>query len=81
MRKIIYLTALFLLPLVVSAQLPNREQVIQTMCKVADHITRNTTYLYYDKNTGEQIADLTKHGYKKGLFPRPTITTGSTGSE
>jgi len=47
-----------------------KEDVISSLTKVADNVVKNTTYLYYDKATGDLIPDLTRHGYNKNIVPQ-----------
>ncbi|MDR0430573.1 MAG: glycoside hydrolase family 88 protein [Tannerellaceae bacterium] len=46
------------------------EEVMSSLAKIADNVIKNTTYLYFDKATGEFITDLTKHGYNKNIVPQ-----------
>ena len=47
-----------------------KEEVMSSLTKIADNVVKNTTYLYYNKATGELIPDLTKQGYTKDIVPQ-----------
>lgn len=47
-----------------------KETVLTSLTKVADNVVKNTTYLYYDKETGKQIQNLTQYGYNKNIVPQ-----------
>jgi hypothetical protein len=52
------------------AQDLSKLDVINTVKKVADHVIKNTTYLYYNRATGDLISDLQKYGYNKNVVPQ-----------
>ncbi|MDR2472472.1 MAG: glycoside hydrolase family 88 protein [Tannerella sp.] len=53
-----------------SAQNFSKQDVLNVVRRVADNVVRNTTYLYYDRETGEKIADLQKYGFNKNVIPQ-----------
>ncbi|MDR2621486.1 MAG: glycoside hydrolase family 88 protein [Dysgonamonadaceae bacterium] len=68
--KYIYCFILTILSAPVFAQNLSKQSVLGTVQKVADNVVKNTTYLYYDKGTGELITDLQKHGYNSNVAPQ-----------
>lgn len=68
--RILHTLALLLLTMTVFSQTVTRQEVIGSVRKVADNVIRNTTYLYYDTNTGDLISDLQKYGYNKNIVPQ-----------
>lgn len=43
---------------------------MSSLIRVADNVIKNTTYLYYEKERGDFITDLTKYGYTKNIVPQ-----------
>ena len=68
--KLFMCSALVLVSIPVPAQELSKQDVMNTVKRVADHVIRNTTYQYYDRATGELIADLQKHGYNRNVVPQ-----------
>jgi rhamnogalacturonyl hydrolase YesR len=54
----------------VFAQNLTKQDVLNTVRKVADNVVKNTTYLYYDRETGVLITDLQKYGYNRNVVPQ-----------
>jgi rhamnogalacturonyl hydrolase YesR len=48
----------------------SQQEVINTVKKVADQVIKNTTYLYYDRTTGDLVPDLQKYGYNRNVVPQ-----------
>ena len=68
--KTIYLIMLTMTSVSAHAQNFSKQDVLNTVRKVADHVVKNTTYLYYDRATGEMITDIRKYGYNKNVVPQ-----------
>ncbi|MDR3250732.1 MAG: glycoside hydrolase family 88 protein [Tannerella sp.] len=52
------------------AQNLSKREVMNTVKRVADNVVKNTTYLYFDRETGDLIPDLRKYGYNKNVVPQ-----------
>ena len=52
------------------AQKPTKAEVLNTVKRVADHVIKGTTFLYYNKAEGVFISDLQKFGYNKNIVPQ-----------
>lgn len=61
---------ILLLTYSISAQTVKKEEVMSSLIRVADNVIKNTTYLYYEKERGDFITDLTKYGYTKNIVPQ-----------
>lgn len=59
--------ALIVLTVTVFSQTVTKQEVMSSVRKVADNVIKNTTYLYWDKSTGDVISDLQKYGYNKNI--------------
>ncbi|MDR3366258.1 MAG: glycoside hydrolase family 88 protein [Prevotellaceae bacterium] len=68
--KYIYCLILAAMSAAAAAQPLTKQNVLNTVKKVADNVVKNTTYLYYDRETGELIADLQQHGYNRNVTPQ-----------
>lgn len=69
--RIIIITAITtILPTVTFSQTPNKQQIMTTIKKVADNVIKNTTYIYYDKSSGELVEDIKAYGYKWTVIPQ-----------
>jgi rhamnogalacturonyl hydrolase YesR len=70
MKHFYYLILTLMLSTPVCAQNLSRQDVLNTVKKVADNVVKNTTYLYYDRETGALIADLQKYSYNRHVTPQ-----------
>ncbi|MDR0572867.1 MAG: glycoside hydrolase family 88 protein [Tannerella sp.] len=70
MMKYFYYFILTMMSTSVFAQNLTKQDVLNTVGKVADNVIKNTTCLYYDRETGELIADLQKYGYNRNVVPQ-----------
>ncbi len=52
------------------AQKVSKQEVLNTIKKVADNVIKNTTYMYYDRAAGEMVPDIQKYGYNKNVVPQ-----------
>lgn len=68
--KLLHTLALVLLSAALFSQTITKQEVMNSVRKVADNIIKNTTYLYYDRNTGDLISNLQKYGYNKNIVPQ-----------
>lgn len=68
--KILHTIILVVLTTTVYGQPVSKQEIMGSVRKVADNVIRNTTYLYYDTNTGDLISDLQKYGYNKNITPQ-----------
>lgn len=56
-----------------TAQVPVRNDVLNTVKKVADNVLKNATFLYYDQATGIMIDDIQKYGYNRNVVPQSSF--------
>ncbi len=68
--KILFTLAFLLAITTAFPQTITRQDVMNSVCRVADHVVKNTTYLYFDKSTGALINDLQKYGYNRNVVPQ-----------
>ena len=68
--RILHTFGLIICMLNVFSQTVTKIEVLNSVCKVADNVIKNTTYLYFDKVTGDLISDLHKYGYNKNVTPQ-----------
>jgi len=68
--KAVFYFMLALISMSAYAQSLTKKDVLNTVKKVADNVIKNTTYLYYDRATGELISDISKYGYNKSIVPQ-----------
>jgi unsaturated rhamnogalacturonyl hydrolase len=72
--KILIFVSFFLfLNAEIYAQNVTRENVINTLKKVADNVVKQSTYLYYNRSTGEMINDIQKYGYNRNIQPQSDL--------
>ncbi|MDR1341667.1 MAG: glycoside hydrolase family 88 protein [Prevotellaceae bacterium] len=70
MKSFYYFILTMMMSTAALAQNLSKQSVLNTVGKVADNVVKNTTYLYYDKGTGELVANLQKHGYNRQVVPQ-----------
>jgi rhamnogalacturonyl hydrolase YesR len=70
MKHLYYFILTMMMSTPVFAQNLSKQSVLNAIGKVADNVVKNTTYLYYDRGTGELVADLQKHGYNRQVVPQ-----------
>jgi rhamnogalacturonyl hydrolase YesR len=70
MKKYFGCLFLILISFSIFAQHLSKQDVLNTVKKVADNVIKNTTYLYYDKEAGVLIAELQKYGYNRNVTPQ-----------
>lgn len=68
--KKMFVLALLCVPFVCFGQKVTKQDVMNTIKKVANHVVINTTYMYYDRSTGAMVTDLQKHGYTRNVVPQ-----------
>ena len=68
--RCLFVGVLLLIPLCGMGQEVSKEDVLSTICRVADHVIQQTTYRYYDQANGVQIDDLSRYGYNKYVVPQ-----------
>ncbi len=52
------------------SQTLTKQEVMSSVRKLADNVVKNTTYLYFDRGTGNLISDLQTYGYNKNIVPQ-----------
>lgn len=65
--RIIYLVIIIVLSTSAFAQTVSKQEIMSSVQKVANNVIKNTTYLYFDRSTGNMISDLQKYGYNKNI--------------
>ena len=74
MRKIVetllICTAFVFMSTAAYAQALSKQEVMNTVKRVADYVIKNTTYLYCDRATGEMIPDIRQYGYNRNVVPQ-----------
>jgi rhamnogalacturonyl hydrolase YesR len=53
-----------------NAQNLSKDEVLNTVKKIADNAVKEATYLYYDNATGNLINDIQSYGYNKYVVPQ-----------
>jgi rhamnogalacturonyl hydrolase YesR len=68
--KEIYALIMVALSTPIMSQSISKQEVINNIKIVADNVIKNTTYLYYDQETGSLISDIQKYGYNESVVPQ-----------
>lgn len=66
----IYFLLYTILPFNAISQEITKSDVLNTVCKVADNVVKNTTYLFYDTKKGILFKDLEEYGYTTDIVPQ-----------
>jgi len=68
--KKVFITALACCLSMSYAFAQTKQDVLNAVKKVADNVVKNTTYMYYDRATGELVPDIQKYGYNRNVVPQ-----------
>jgi len=58
---------------IVHAQEKTKRDVINTLKKVADNVVKQSTYLYFDRSTGQMIDNIQQYGYNRNIQPQSDL--------
>ena len=70
MKRVCIIALLCFMSTFCFAQNVSKSEVLSAVKRVANNVIKNTTYLYYDRATGELIPDIQKYGYNRNVVPQ-----------